>query len=87
MRLSQNFKTSTKSNQKSKRALDFNYLRKGRLFSIHIFDRSATSVDCRDILDAEKGMFEVYQKQAFIEIDTKMRIIGKMKRSVSFILL
>ena len=31
----------------------------GRLFSIQTFDHSAT-LDCRDILDAEKGMLEVY---------------------------
>ena len=40
------------------------YLLKGRLFSIQIFDRSAT-FDCRDILDAEKEMLEVYQKGYF----------------------
>ena len=45
----------------------------GRLFSIQIFDHSAT-FDCRDILDAEKGMLEVYQKRPFIEIDTNLRI-------------
>ena len=42
------------------------YLHIGRLFSIHIFDHSA-AFDCRDILDAEKGMLEVYQKRTFIE--------------------
>ena len=75
------------------------YLHIGRLFSIQIFDHSA-SFDCRDILDAEKGMLQVYQKRiTFIEIDTnlrqfsrtlfakKMRIIGKMKRRFSFMLL
>ena len=71
------------------------------MFSIQIFDRSA-AFDCRDNVDAEKGVLEVYQKHAFIEIDTnlrnfqqfsrtwlskKMRIIGKMKRSFSFMLL
>ena len=35
------------------------YLRKGQLFSIQIFDHSA-AFDCRDILDAEKGMLEDY---------------------------
>ena len=77
------------------------YLYIGRLFSIQIFDHPA-AFDCRDILDAEKGMLEVYQKRTFIEIDRnllnfrqfsrtwfakKMRIIGKMERSFSFILL
>ena len=33
----------------------------GRLFSIQIFNHSAAFY-CRDILDAEKGMLEVYQK-------------------------
>ena len=36
------------------------YLHIGRLFSIQIFDHSAAALDCRDILDAEKGMLEVY---------------------------
>ena len=35
------------------------YLHIGRLFSIQIFDHSA-AFDCRDILDAEKEMLEVY---------------------------
>ena len=35
------------------------YLNVGRLFSIPIFDHS-TAFDCRDILDAEKGMLDVY---------------------------
>ena len=48
------------------------YLHTGRLFSIQIFDHSA-AFDCRDILDAEKGMFVVYQKRTFIEIDTNLR--------------
>ena len=77
------------------------YLHIGRLFSIQIFDHSA-AFDCRDILDADKEMLEVFQKCTFIEIDTnlrkfrqfsrtwfskEMRIIGKIKRSFSFILL
>ena len=48
------------------------YLHIGRLFSIQIFDHSA-AFDCRDILDAEKEMPEVYQKCTFIEIDTNLR--------------
>ena len=44
----------------------------GRLFSIQIFDHSA-AFDCRDILEAEKGMLDVYQKRTFIEIDTNLR--------------
>ena len=48
------------------------YLHIGRLFSIQIFDHSA-AFDCRDILDAEKGMLEVYQKHTFIEIVTNLR--------------
>ena len=38
----------------------------GRLFSIQIFNHSA-AFDCRDILDAEKGMLKVYRKRTFIE--------------------
>ena len=48
------------------------YLHIGRLFSIQSFDHSA-AFDCRDILDAEKGILEVYQKRTFIEIDTNLR--------------
>ena len=48
------------------------YLHIGRLFSIQIFDHSAV-FDCRDILDAEKEMLEVYQKRTFIEIHTNLR--------------
>ena len=44
------------------------YLHIGRLFSIQIFHPSVT-FDCRDTLDVEKGMLEVYQKRTFIEID------------------
>ena len=44
----------------------------GRLFSIQIFDHSA-AFDCRNILDAEKGILEFYQKRTFIEIDTNVR--------------
>ena len=44
----------------------------GRLFSIQIFDHSA-AFDCRDILEAEKGILEVYQKRTFIKIDTNLR--------------
>ena len=47
------------------------YLRKGRLFSIQIFDHSA-GFDCRDILDVEKGMLEVYPKRTYSEIDTDL---------------
>ena len=77
------------------------YLRMWRLLSIQIFDPSA-AFDCRDILDAEKRMLEVYQKRTFqlrlIRIydnfqqfsrtwfSKKMRITGKMKRSFSYIL-
>ena len=44
----------------------------GRLFSIQSFDHSA-AFDCRDILEDEKGMLEIYQKRTFIEIDTNLR--------------
>ena len=69
------------------------YLHTGRLFSIHIFDHSA-AFDCRDILDAEKGMLEVYQKRILLRsiriyenfrkfsrtwFSKKMRIIGKIQ--------
>ena len=78
------------------------YLHMGRLFRIQIFDHSA-AFGCRDNLDAEKGMLEVYEKRTIIEMDTnlrkispqlsrtwfskKIRIIGKIKRRFSFILL
>ena len=42
------------------------------MFSIQNFDRSA-AFDCRDNLDAEKGVLEVYQEHTFIEIDTNLR--------------
>ena len=48
------------------------YLREGQLFWNQIFSCS-TAFDCWDILDAEKGMLEVYQKRTFIEIDTNIR--------------
>ena len=48
------------------------YLHKGRLFSIHIFNHSS-AFDCRDILDDEKAILDVYQKRTFIEIDTNLR--------------
>ena len=53
----------------------------GRLFSIQIFDHSV-SFDCRDILDAEKGMLQVYQKRTFIEIDTNLRKISAIFSNV-----
>ena len=56
------------------------YLHIGRLFSIQIFDHSA-AFDCRDILDAEKGMLEVYQKRTFIEIDTNLRTFSEFSRT------
>ena len=55
----------------------------GRLFSIHIFDHSAV-FDCRDILDAEKGMLEVYQKRTFIEIHTNLREFSEIFSNVVF---
>ena len=39
--------------------------RKGRLFSIQIFDHSA-AFDCRDFLDAEKGMLVVNIKSVLL---------------------
>ena len=48
------------------------YLREGQLFWNQIFSCS-TAFDCWNILDAEKGMLEVYQKHFFIEIDTNIR--------------
>ena len=59
------------------------YLHVGRLFSIHNFDHSA-AFDCRDILDAEKGMLEVYQKRTFIEIDTNLRKFSAIFLNVVF---
>ena len=59
------------------------YLHIGRLFSIHIFDHSA-AFDCRDILDAEKGMLEVYQKRTFIGIDTNLRKFSAIFSNVVF---
>ena len=59
------------------------YLLIGRLFSIQSFDHSA-AFDCRDILDAEKGMFEVYQKRTFIEIDTNLRKFSAIFSNVVF---
>ena len=41
------------------------YLHIGRLFSIQGFDHSA-AFDCRDILDAEKEMLEVYQQRTLL---------------------
>ena len=43
----------------------------GQLFWNQIFSCS-TAFDFWDILDAEKGMLEVYQKRVFIEIDTSI---------------
>ena len=57
------------------------YLHIGRLFSIQIFDHSA-AFDCRDILEAEKGMLDVYQKRTFIEIDTNLRKISAIFSNV-----
>ena len=59
------------------------YLHMGRLFSIQIFDPSA-AFDCRDILDDEKGMLEVYQKRTFIEIDTNLRKFPAILSNVVF---
>ena len=59
------------------------YLHMGRLFSIQIFDHSA-AFDCRDILVAEKGMLEVYQKRTFIEIDTNLRKFSAIFLKVVF---
>ena len=59
------------------------YLRVGRLFSIQIFDHS-TAFDCRDILDAEKGMLKVYQKCTFIEIDTNLGTFSAIFSNVVF---
>ena len=59
------------------------YLHIGRLFSIQIFDHSA-AFDCRDILDAEKEMFEVYQNCTFIEIDTNLRKFSSIFSNVVF---
>ena len=55
----------------------------GRLFSIQIFDHSA-AFDCRDILDPEKGMLQVYQKRTFIEIDTNLRNCSAIFSNVVF---
>jgi len=46
-------------------------LREGQLFRNPIFSCSA-AFDCWDILDAEKGMLEGYQKRVFIEFDTNI---------------
>ena len=55
----------------------------GRLFSIQIFDHSA-AFDCRDILDAEKGMLEVYQKRTFFQIDANLRKVSGIFSNVFF---
>ena len=55
----------------------------GRLFSIQMFDHSAAFY-YRDILEAEKGMLEVYQKCTFIEIDTNLRIFSAIFSNVVF---
>ena len=55
----------------------------GRLFSIQIFDHSA-AFDCRDIVEAEKGMLEVYQKRTFIEIDINLRKFSATVKKVVF---
>ena len=64
------------------------YLHIGRLFLIYIFDHSA-AFNCRNILDAEKGMLEVYQKRTFIEIDTNLRTFsaGAAGRRVTVLVL
>ena len=59
------------------------YLHARQLFSIQMFDHSA-EFDCRDILDAEKGMLEVYQKRTFIEIDMNLRKISAIFSNVVF---
>ena len=59
------------------------YLREGRLFLIQIFDPSA-AFDCRDILDAERGMLEVYQERTFIEVDTNLRKFSSVFSNVFF---
>ena len=46
-------------NSKELRWPDTIYLHIGRLFSITIYDHSV-AFDCRDILDADKRMLEVY---------------------------
>ena len=57
----------------------------GRLFSIQIFDHSSSAAfDCRDILDDEKGMLEVYQKLTFIEIGTNLRKFSAIFLNVVF---
>ena len=54
---------------------DIIYLPMGRLFSIQIFLHSA-AFDCRDILDTEEGMLEVYQKRTFIRSIRIYKIFG-----------
>ena len=59
------------------------YLRESQLFWNQIFSCS-TAFDCWDILDAEKGMLEVYQKRTFIEIDTNIRKFSAIFLNVVF---
>ena len=53
------------------------------VFLIQIFDHSA-AFDCRDILDDEKGMLEVFQKRTFIEIDTAIFSIVVFKENAYY---
>ena len=62
---------------------DTMYLHEGQLFWNQIFSCS-TAFDCWDILDAEKGMLEVYQKRVFIEIDTNIRKFSAIFLNVVF---
>ena len=50
---------------------------------LHI-GRHSAAFDCRDILDADKGMLEVYQKRTFIEIDTNLRNFSAIFSNVVF---
>ena len=59
------------------------YLHIGRLLLIQIFHPSA-AFDCRDTLDVEKGMLEVYQKRTFIEIDKNLRKFSAISSNAVF---
>ena len=58
------------------------YLHIGRLLSIQLSPSAA--FDCRDTLDVEKGMLEVYQKRTFIEIDKNLRKFSAISSNAVF---
>jgi len=59
------------------------HLREGKLFWNQIL-RCSTTLDCWDILDAEKEMLEVYQKSTSVAMDTNIRKFSAIFLSVVF---